>query len=124
MQEATWYDCMSCGDNTTRSWFTIDKKTGRQLELCDIIKDDRMQDFAYLMMKHLTNWDGPWLDDHHDVREYDLTYYLKKCSGCALVTEGGVVYYHPYEMGCGADGQFNSLVPYDELKGILKPGFN
>ena len=122
MQEATWYDCMSCGDNTTRSWFTIDKKTGRQLELSDIIQEDRMQDFAYLMIKHLNNWDSPWFDYARGVRMCDLQHYLDLRSGCALVKEGVVVYYHPYIMGCGAEGQFNSLVPYDELKGILKPG--
>lgn len=119
MQEATWYDCMSCGDNTTRSWFTIDRKTGNQLELCDIVKEDRMQDFAYAMIKHLNGWGSPWFNYAREIRDCDLVDLLKQNDGCALVKEGVVVYYHPYNMGCGAEGQFNALVPYEEIKGIL-----
>lgn len=122
MQEATWYDCMSCGDNTTRSWITIDRKTGKQLELCDIVKEDRMQDFAYVMIKHLNGWGSPWFDYAREIRDCDLVDLLKQSDGCALVQKGVVVYYHPYNIGCGAEGQFNALVPYEEIINLMKVG--
>ena len=121
MQEYTWYDCNSCGDNTALSWFTIERKTGRQLSLCDIIDESKLQDFAYIMIRHLTDvGNSPWFDYARELRYCDLVDYLKDCDGIAIVPEGVVVYYHPYKIGCGAEGQYNSLIPYDELEGMLK----
>lgn len=118
MQEYTWYDCGSMGDNTALSWFTIDRRTGHQLSLYDIIDESKSQEFAYTMIRHLVNAAGmPWLDNAGEIRNCDLVDYLKQCDGCALVPEGVVVYYHPYKIGCGAEGQYNALIPYEELKG-------
>ena len=120
MQEYTWYDCCSCGDNTTLSWYTIELRSGRQLSLSDIIDESQWQKFAYIMIQHLVNACGtPWLDHAKVIRNCDLIDYLMQCDGCALVPEGVVVFYHPYNIGCGAEGQYNSLIPYDELKGML-----
>lgn len=31
-------------------------------------------------------------------------------NNCAKVKEGMLFYYHPYEIGCGADGQYNLII--------------
>ena len=40
---------------------------------------------------------------------------LGDADGCALIREGLIIYYHPYHIGCGADGQFTAVIPYGEL---------
>ena len=40
-------------------------------------------------------------------------------NGRAMIREGLVIYYHPYEIGCGAEGQYNAVIPYSALKGLL-----
>ena len=91
------------------------------MSLCDIIDESKLQDFAYIMIRHLTDvGNSPWFDYARELRYCDLVDYLKDCDGIAIVPEGVVVYYHPYKIGCGAEGQFNSLIPYAELEGILK----
>ena len=119
MQEYTWYDFGSCGDNTARSWFTIDRR-GKVLELSDIIEESKWQEFAHIMIKHLNAYGVPWFDLPRESRYCDLVPILNDRDGCALTPYGVVVYYHPYKVGCGADGQFNALVPYSELEGMLK----
>ena len=119
MQEYTWYDFGSCGDNTSRSWFTLDKG-GHVLELSDIIDEVRWQEFAYIMLRHLNSYIMPWFDYSRETRYCDLVPLLNDRDGCALTPEGVVIYYHPYKIGCGAEGQYNALVPYNELEGMLK----
>lgn len=121
MQEYTWYDFSSCGDNTQRSWFTIDKKDGHVLELADIIDESKWQEFTYIMLKHLNAYGYPWFGTFWELRNSDLIpYVLNERDGCALTPDGVVVYFYPYAIGSGADGQFNALIPYSELEGMLK----
>lgn len=42
---------------------------------------------------------------------------------CALVKEGVLFYYQPYHLGSGAEGQYNLILQYDEIKDILKDEF-
>lgn len=39
---------------------------------------------------------------------------------CALVKEGVLFYYPPYHLGCGAEGQYNLILEYDEIEDLLK----
>ena len=36
-------------------------------------------------------------------------------SGCALLKEGLIIYFHPYTIGQGAEGQFIAIIPYNIL---------
>ncbi len=38
---------------------------------------------------------------------------LDKANGIAKINEGMILYFHPYNIGCGAEGQYN-LVLHDE----------
>jgi len=44
---------------------------------------------------------------------------LAGMDGIAIIPEGVIVYYHPYAIGSGAEGQYNALIPVNELKGII-----
>ncbi len=41
-------------------------------------------------------------------------------NNCALVKEGVLFYYHPYAIGCGADGQYNLIIDKDAVAIHLK----
>jgi len=38
----------------------------------------------------------------------------------AIVKEGVLFYYEPYSIGCGAEGQYNLILKYEDLKGLMK----
>lgn len=120
MQEVKWYDHGSCGDNTSRSWFSIDKKSGRELGFNDIIDASKSREFAYLMVKHLNAYGLPWFDYNRELRDCDLLNLLAGMDGIAIIPEGVIVYYHPYAIGSGAEGQYNALIPINELKGMIR----
>lgn len=118
--EATWYDLMSCGDNTRESYFSVDLNTGKVATLADFVPESRWQELAGIMLKHLRNGNGNlWRHPDFDWVPSDSLALLKDMNGCALIREGLIIYYYPYEIGCGADGQFNAVIPYEELEGFL-----
>lgn len=117
-----WYDMMSCGDCTARSWHTVLRESGKEILLGDVIRKECMDELSDLIPQYLRNASGLWKDvavEADNVKGADL---VKAMSGFALVEEGMVVYYHPYVIGCGADGQFNALIPYEVLLPLVKDG--
>lgn len=114
----TWYDQLSCGDGTKRSWYSVMRRTGRELKYQDFISEEDEDAFLDLLIANLRNHAGLWIDVAGSVDRNEL---LASMDGCALVEEGLVVYYHPYAIGCGADGQFNALIPYEDLLTVLRP---
>lgn len=119
--ESTWYDCMSCGDNTTESYYSIDSETGRVATITDFVLEKDLLRLANLMMKYLKNYKGElWANPDFEWVPTDPLELLKAMNGCALIREGLIIYYHPYEIGSGADGQYNAVIPYDKLKRLLK----
>lgn len=118
--EATWYDLMSCGDNTRESYFSVDLNTGKVATLADFVPENKWQELAEIMLKYLRNGNGNiWRHPDFDWVPSDSLALLKDMNGCALIREGLIIYYYPYEIGCGADGQFNAVIPYIELKELL-----
>ncbi len=114
-----WYDYLSCGDNSKVSYVTVNSQTGKELTLLDIIEKQYLRPFSNLLLKYLTNNKGKWLDNtfYRDAVTVDTGLALiAKMDGCALLNEGLVVYFHPYTIGSGAEGQYNALIPYEELK--------
>lgn len=118
--ESKWYDWMSCGDNTTESYFSVNIETGEIATVTDFVREKDLPRLANLMMKYLKNYKGElWVYPDFEWVASEPLDLLKQMNGCALIREGLVIYYHPYEIGCGADGHFKAVIPYSELKGIL-----
>lgn len=124
MEEYTWYDWMSSGNNMAVSWHTVDSESGESLGLEDIINEKDFDKFADIMIKHLRYWKGLWSDGMGELNPGQARSILDQRNGCALTPEGIVVYYHPYVIGLGFEGQFNSLVPYSEIQDMLKIEIN
>lgn len=117
---ASWYDWLSCGDNTRESYHSVNKMTGKVAQLEDLIKNESMSKLAKLLFKYLRNYNGDlWVDCRTNVKDINPSDILNDRNGCALIKEGLVIYYYPYNIGSGAEGQFNAIIPYEELDGIL-----
>ena len=112
---------MSCGDNTTESYYSVDIETGRVATITDLVQEKAILRLANLMMKYLKNFKGEiWENPDFEWVPTEPLKLLMAMNGCALIREGLIIYYHPYEIGAGADGQFNAVIPYNRLKSILK----
>lgn len=118
IEELTW--ATGCGNTEKLSWRTIDKNTGKELTIKDIIKQKHLGLFYERMLAHLCNREGLFSSFYSEDFTVRSKVIRTQFDGIAIVPEGVVVYYHPYKIGCGAEGQYNSLIPYDELEGMLK----
>lgn len=114
-----WYDWMSCGNNARESWWTVDATTGKLLGLKDIVRPEKVDSLSMLMMARLENGKGEYIVQQYPYEPSEYTGVLERANGCALIPEGLVIYFYPYNLGCGADGEYEAVIPYDELKGIL-----
>lgn len=113
--EATWHDMLSCGDPTTESYFSVNIETGEPATITDFVDGKDLPKLAKLLIKHLTNYKGqPWPPGAGERIPSDPLEILNRMDGCALIREGLIIYYHPYTIGCGADGQFYAIIPYSE----------
>lgn len=115
--KSTWYDMMSCGCPYVYDWYSVDKKTGKTLKLSDIVSTKDYPELYAMVLKHLHNWEDYYtairsLDDNSEVPDF----LVDSMSGCALLQEGLIVYYDPYEIGVGAEGEFYAVIPYKELR--------
>lgn len=119
--EGTWYDMMSSGDTTQKSYRTIDSRTGKELTLSDFVDPANYSRLSRLLMPRLANEKNQLL-----INQYSSTYTIDDknlvslADGYALIREGLIIYYHPYTLGTGADGAYQAIIPYIELEGILK----
>lgn len=115
-----WYDWLSGGNNVRESWWTVDATSGKLLSLSDFILPDKLDSLAALMMPRLVNGKDSFILDKYPYVPEDFSGILQGANGCALIPEGLVVYFYPYNLGAGADGEYEAIIPYDELEGILK----
>ena len=115
-----WYDWMSAGNNARESWWTVDATSGKLLDLSDFILPDKLDTLAALMMPRLINGKNSFMLDQYPYKPEEYTGVLQRANGCALIPEGMVFYFYPYNLGSGADGQYEAVIPYEELEGILK----
>lgn len=111
-----WYDWSSCGDNTAVSYVTIDAATGKEFTYASLIGKSDEAKMEKLLLKYLSNGNEKWPDSAERVANYSEASLLSKMDGCALLKEGLIIYYYPYTIGCGADGQFIAIIPYEVLK--------
>ena len=116
-----WYDWMSSGNNAQESWWTVDAASGKLLSLSDFILPGKLDTLAALMMPRLVNGKDSFILDQYPYKPEEYTGVLQRANGCALITEGLVIYFYPYNLGSGADGEYEAVIPYEELNGILRP---
>lgn len=118
--EATWFDMDSNSNQTTESYFTVDSKTGKQLQLEDIVPKDNWNHLEQLLPNYLISETGkhyeatdlePWNFTSHEL--------LENRTGCAVIREGLVIYYHPMVIDGALAGGYKAVIPYDKLTSSL-----
>lgn len=114
-----WYDWLSCGNNTRESWWTVNAKTGKLLTLNDMVRQEKKDSLSTLMMAQLVNGRGELYAEQYAEASRNKLEVLSRADGSALTSEGLVIYFYPYNLNFGADGQYEAVIPYAELEGIL-----
>lgn len=114
--EATWFDMDSNGNQTTESYFTVDSKTGKQLQLEDIVPEDNWNHLEQLLPKYLISETGkhyeatdlePWNFTPHEL--------LERRTGSAVIREGLVIYYHPMTIDGALAGGYKAVIPFSVI---------
>lgn len=113
---AEWYDWCSCGDNTAFSYVTVDASTGEELSYASLIAKSDETQMGKLLLKYLHNEHEKWTEDALHVDKNTGASLLSEMDGCALLKEGLIIYYYPYTIGCGADGEFIAIIPHEVLR--------
>ncbi len=97
----------SCGCPSSADYITLCKQTGNVMGVSDIVTAETKDNIAnslYLeyCREKATNGFTPG----------DITgeYLIEKANGIALVNEGILFFFHPYNIGCGAEGQYNLII--------------
>lgn len=114
--ETTWFDMDSNGNQTTESYFTVDSKTGKQLQLEDIVQQDNWNHLEQILPKYLISETGK----HYEATDLEPWNFssrelLERRTGCAVIQEGLVIYYHPMVIDAALSGGYKAVIPYREL---------
>lgn len=100
----------SCGCPSAASYFTLDNRTGDILKYRDMIGEGKDSQVYQLLFdeycKEFRKREGEGTEPVLDVEA------IKNSTkeNCAIVKEGILFYYQPYEIGCGAEGQYNLII--------------
>lgn len=114
-----WADNGGNGYNARESYLTRDAATGKALGLQDFVPEDKLDRLAALVMPRLINGKKEYYIRQVNVEPKDYISILNRADGCALIAEGLIFYYYAYNIGFGCDGQYEAVVPYEELDGVL-----
>ena len=113
--EISWSNVNNLGHEAYK---TVNQQTGEELFLNDFVDSVNYEKLSRLMLSRLVDEYGAYYIDNHS---YENTVSFLEClSGCALIEEGFVLFFYPYIVGCGAEGEFEAIIPYEELRSILK----
>ena len=114
-------DWRNNSNNSRESWWTVDANSGKILDLSCLILPDKLDTLATLMMPRIVNGNKEFIIEQYPYQPEEYTGILQRANGCALIPEGLVIFFYPYNIGSGADGQYEAVIPYEELADILKP---
>ena len=102
------------------AYHTVSSKTGKELGLEVLVDPSKYDELFKLALPRLINGNGDYYLEQYYDSSSDGNALLLHASGCGLIEEGLILYYFPYNLGSGADGEYEAIVPYEELEGILK----
>lgn len=114
-----WMDLAGNGYNSQESYLTIDARSGKPMSISDLIHPDKFDSLAALMMPRLINGKKEYYIRQVDIAPEEYIGILNRANGCALISEGLIIYYYAYNLGFGCDGQYEAVIPYKELVGLL-----
>ena len=121
----TFYEIMWGNDGhfAHEAYHTVDARTGKDLTLADFVAPENYDSLSTLLMPRILCGDGDTLisqsPEHYSVNDKNV---LRKLSSCALIEEGLIIYFFPYNLNAGNYGEYEAIIQYDKLDGILRPG--
>lgn len=98
----------SCGCPSSADYYTINKQSGEILNLSELLTQSKGADITALIRREYENEAKAKGFTPSDVTGREL---LDKANGIAKINEGMILYFHPYNIGCGAEGQYNLMLP-------------
>ena len=101
-----------CGSNGCPSWadyITVNKKTGQRLTADDVVKKYGAGPVSKKLRKAFLKAKGERNADL-EVQNYSGMELIELADGCAIVNEGLMFYYRPYNIGCGAEAEYNLVL--------------
>ncbi len=114
--EATWFDMDSNGNQTTESYYTIDSKTGKQLQLENLVPKDNWVHLEQLLPKYLKSEVGTHYEAANlEPWNFTLNELLERRTGCAVIREGLVIYYHPMTIDGALAGGYKAVIPFSVI---------
>lgn len=93
----------SCGCPSHADYFSINKMDGSIFNLSDVLKHNDI-----LNLENLIYYS--YCLESHSSNSLTGKKLISKMDGVAIVSEGILVYFHPYNIGCGAEGQYNLII--------------
>ena len=99
-------------------YLTIDKETGKVLGYDELFCSGCEAEVDTLLRKAYIDEQNRKGNDFNGAVDDLLNPEFK--NNCAMVKEGVLFYYHPYAIGCGADGQYNLIIDKDAVAIHLK----
>lgn len=101
----------SCGCPSSADYYTINKATGKIFNLSDMLSRHKSSAIERLILNEFdieTNANGR---PTCGLTGKEL---INRANGIAILSEGILFYYHPYNIGSGAEGQYNLIIPIEE----------
>ena len=100
------------GSNGCPSWadyITVNKKTGQRLTTDDVVKKYGAEQVSKTLREAFLKAKGERNADL-EVQNYSGEELIDAADGCAIVNEGLMFYYRPYNIGCGAEAEYNLVL--------------
>ena len=113
-----------CGNHTAVSYISVNSSTGKEIKCKDLIRRSDEKKVSDLLLKYVRNQEEGWIEvgaeeliGVYDGKTDSIGVKLfNEMSGCGLLKEGLIIYYHPYTIGYGCNGEFFAIIPYNVLK--------
>ncbi len=94
----------SCGNNTRIRYYTVDKRSGHVFSANELLKTYSKEQLNRKLLEQYKCLSDNYISGHSDSIDY-----VSVADGCAIVKDGTLFYYLPYNR-CGAEGQCNLVV--------------
>lgn len=93
-----------CGNNSRIRYYTVDKRSDHVLSVNELLEKYSKEQLNRKLLEE-------YKSVAYYVRENaDSVDYVSVADGCAILKDGTLFYYLPYNLGCGAEGQYNLVV--------------
>ena len=114
--EASWYDHCGNGNTFREAYSSVDRATGEVATLDDLVEPSKQEKLSELMIEYLRDSNGDLWRSSPERRQISPIDVLHSMDGCALIREGLVIFYLPYTIASGVEGEIKAVIPYDVIR--------